>query len=182
MKALLNNPWVVGALCIAALITVYLRLFDTKSRTSVPPPVAQPVAAVGPVEPQPAVTPVTVQSVDSSGDAGPIVGKWIDKVTRDPFQRMQDDNRRFSAEITPGDSSEGASPPSLSPDQPLRLHAIFVNGSNRIAVINSTFLKVGDRVAGFRVSQIKSDGVWLQGATDKQWLEFGQAQKQEQVS
>jgi len=64
----------------------------------------------------------------------------------------------------------------------LRLHAIFVNGTNRIAVINSTILKVGDRVAGFRVSQIKSDGVWLKGATEKHWLEFGQVQKQAQVS
>ena len=34
MKELLNNPWVVGALCIGAVITVYFRLFDSKSSTS----------------------------------------------------------------------------------------------------------------------------------------------------
>ena len=187
MKDLLNNPWVVGALCIAAVITVYLRLFDTKSSPSVPAhPVEQPVAVAPPAPPPPVATVVTVPPGEQSLSQVPIVGKWIEKITRDPFQRIGEDGREISAGIRPGLSPgnlemEG-NQQLLRPDQPLRLQAIFVNGSKRIAVINSMFVKVGDEVGGFRVSQIKADGVWLQGGTEKHWVEFGQGRNREPVS
>lgn len=183
MKELLNNPWVVGALCIAAIMTVYLRLFDTKSSASVPSAIPEHIAAVLPVETQPVAAPVIVQPGESSGGTAPMVGKWMDKITRDPFGRLREGEGASSAEgRSPTGFVDDRERHSEHPRLSLRLHAIFVEGSNRIAVINNTFLKVGDKVEGFRVSQIKSDGVWLQGATDRQWLEFDQPSTQDQVS
>jgi len=187
MKNLLNNPWVVGALCIAAAITVYLRLFDSKSSSPAPPPpVAPPVVAAAPVEPPPVPPTAGVAPIDTAPTQLPIVGTWIDRIVRDPFRLHGEDERDSSTAPLQGipqpGFSEDANQPGVRTAQTLRLQAIYLNGSNRIAVINSTFVKVGDAIGEFRVSQIDSDGVWLQSPTDKHWVPFGQVATQEQVS
>lgn len=188
MKDLLNNPWVVGGLCVLAAITVYFRLFDSQSSSSTPPVEEAPVvvAAPAPVQPPPVPSPAPVPPVDSTTSQVPIVGTWIDTITRDPFRRQDNAQEGSSADPLPGlipeSLAEDGSHPLLASDQALRLQAIFVNGSNRIAVINSVFVKVGDQVGEFRVSHIKPDGVWLQGATEKHWVEFGPRQTREPVS
>ena len=180
MKQLLNNPWVVGGLCVAAIITVYLRLFDTKSRPVPSPPVEQAQVRDIPTSPPPETTVVQEPPPGGEPDEGhlPIMGEWIETVVRDPFQKS---GKSGLAGRNPLQGPSG-DPGALPPDRPFRLHAIFVDDTHRVAVINNTFVRVGDEVLGFRVSRIKQDRVLLQNANRQEWVEFDPAQERAPAS
>ena len=173
MKNLLNNPWVVGGLCILALITVYFRLFDSKKRPDPPPVVvAQAQAQATAVAPLP--IPVTQNPASASPPSSISLEdfdfSWPEKFRHDPFQP-----HRTGSTFSPGlpndfnDSVEGAPP---FAQVPLLLHAVFLEGPNRVAMINRDLVKEGEQIDGYVVDQIQRDRVRLKGEDETRWLDF----------
>lgn len=174
MKKFLNNPWVVGALCIVALITVYFRLFDKKSKPEPPITVAQ-VVPISPVvaESVPGVALSTEETAPPPAALGalPVDVGWPEKFGRDPFQPMRLVGLLKGQEFERDDreeNEEGRRPTQRS----LRLHAIFFEGSTRMAMINRELVKEGQPINEYVVDRIQQNGVWLTGGEEPRWLEF----------
>lgn len=174
MKNFLNNPWVVGALCIVALITVYFRLFDKTSQPEPPIPVAQ-VAPIAPVvaESVPVVALSTEETAPLPAAPGalPLDVGWPEKFWRDPFQPMRLVELLKGQELERDDHEENEV--ERRPTQRgLRLYAIFFEGSTRMAMINRELVKEGQPINEYVVDRIQQNGVWLTGGEEPRWLEF----------
>ena len=178
MKNLLNNPWVVGALCVIALITVYFRLFSSNSRPPLPEPekVADlPSSAVqSPAAPVPfSVGNANTPSPTETPAAQPITVGWAETLARDPFQAIRQLKSLGGQDVEEGknvpreEGKERQSPPSE-----IRLHAVFLDGPNRVAMINRELVKEGERINGYIVRRIQRDGVQLVGQEETRWLDF----------
>ena len=172
MKNLLNNPWVVGALCVVALVTVYFRLFDHQSSPEPPSTVAQ-VAPIAPVVAAPIASLPTEETAHSSATPGASlldVG-WPEKFGRDPFQPMRLVGLLKGQELERegSDENEAESP---TVQRTLRLHAIFFDGPTRMAMINRELVKEGQPINEYVVDRIQWNGVWLTGGEAPQWLGF----------
>jgi len=175
MKQLLNNPKFVGTLCVVALIMVYLRLFDSKPTYE--PPVTQVQA-----EATPTVPPVAVSSSSPDPNSSPpspegsttasIDVGWPEEFRRDPFQAVQRgaffENSQAARQRLEDLRTDGliTSPPLL------QLHAVFVDGTNRVAMINRAIVKEGEEIDGYVVQRIQREQVRLQGKDDDRVLRF----------
>lgn len=180
MKNLLNNPWVVGALCLVALITVYFRLFDKPSRPEPSATVAQtPSASNVTMESSPA-PPLqiaeTVPSSDPPQDSAIDVG-WPEKFIRDPFQAIRTTSLLSDRE----EDQENLQEPDQRREEMeniLRLQAVFLEGQTRVAMINRRLVKEGEQVNGYVVDRIDRESVRLTGKEDARVLEFVNSQKE----
>jgi hypothetical protein len=186
MKQLLNNPWVVGALCVVALITVYVRLFDSKPTPELPEPenVAQvsPTPSVPPASPTPiSVEPAMAVSSQDSPPTRSIAVGWPEEHRRDPFQPFrtlgllgnQDPEQDIGANTNIRNNEVARATPGV-----ISLHAVFVDGPNRVAMINRELVKEGEQIHGYVVDRIQRDGVRLVGKDKPRWLEFGVVPKE----
>lgn len=172
MKNLLNNPWVVGALCVVALITVYFRLFDTKSKPEPAIPVAQ-VAPISPAVAEPLASLSTEETTHSTMTPGTSlldVG-WPEQFGRDPFQPMRLVGL-LKDQVSERDNRNGDEREVQETPEGLRLHAIFFDGPTRMAMINRELVKEGESINAYVVDSIQHHGVWLTGGEEPRWLEF----------
>ncbi|MDT7042358.1 hypothetical protein [Candidatus Nitronereus thalassa] len=181
MRNLLNNPWVVGALCVLALITVYVRVFDSKSPSPLAVEVAQvpaPAPTPAPVPPTPvAASPVNqVASLDTV-PSQPITVGWPKEISGDPFQPAATDSLLQGEFFQEVGNQEGGTVRSVTPSA-INLHAVFVDGSTRLAMINRELVREGEQIHGYVVDRIQRDGVRLLGKNEPRWLEFGGVQKE----
>jgi len=181
MKKWLNNPWVVGTLCVLALITVYFRLFDSKTRVESPVNTvqAQATLTVPDVLPSPSslqtaeAAPLPDHSQDLFIDVG-----WPKELGRDPFQPIrtikllggQDSERDDEEETETGRQATG---------DVMRLHAVFLDGPTRIAMINRQLVKEGEYVGGYVVEHIQREHVRLTNEEDVRVLEFSVSAKEQ---
>ncbi len=163
---LLNNPWVVGSLCVIAVGVAGYQVLKSRSRASQSP---APTVAVPPtVAPRPST--LTPQlSTTSTPAAGPVTfidrvfvqshfAQWLQAPRRDPFLWA-----------TAGERGASAS----SPISQWKLNSIWNQTGCRLAVINNRVYAEGDMVEGYRLETIERDGVWLRGPTGREGLGFG---------
>lgn len=176
MKNLLNNPWVVGGLCVLAIITVYFRLFDSKTRPEPAIAVAQ-TPIVSNVAPEPSPVPSSqvniAKAVDSSDlSPAPIIDVgWPEKFVRDPFQSVSAIRFRRGQDREGDDQTEQEEELD-DPESDLRLHAVFLEGPTKLAMINRRLVKEGEQVHGYVVARIEREQVRLKGKEDLHVLEF----------
>lgn len=182
MRNLLNNPKVVGALCVLAIIMVYFRLFDSKPKYE--PPEAPIQAQTQPSEPEPSPSVPEVQTAEAAPipeqAAQPIAVGWPEKLARDPFLRHGQDSQTEPLdleddEIKVEDEDQDAT------HRALRLHAVFLDGPNKVAMINRQLVKEGEQIEGYVVQHIQQERVQLKNDEDTLVLEFG-ASTQDQPS
>jgi len=184
MKNILNNPWVVGGLCVAALVVIFVRVVfplwgssvQAKPASSQTAPNMEQVVAM--LE---AMT-ETKKGKGSAEQAGThliqeLVG-WADSFPRDPFRPLPakpTKKKILTAKPTKKKILTQVSRFKKLPEPAssrLQLQSVAMEGSQRIAMINREVVLEGDRVEEFFVLQIQADGVWVKGPGGKELLAF----------
>ena len=184
MKNLLNNPWVVGTLCVLALVTVYFRLFDSK--TKVESPVNTVQAQATPDVPAVLSSPSSLQTAEAAPlpdllqDSLIEVG-WPKVLGRDPFQPIRTIKLLEDQELERDEEEDNDTERRATKDV-MRLHAVFLDGPTRIAMINRQLVKEGEWVNGYFVDQIQQDSVRLKSEEDIRVLEFISSLKEQPSS
>ncbi len=173
MKNVLNNPWVVGVLCVVALITVYFRLFDKPSRPEPSVAVPQPLAVASVVPEAPPASLLQAPEADppsySPQDTTILDVGWPENLIRDPFQAIRTTRvwkNRDNDQEDQGDERRQVT------EGGLLLHAVFLEGPTRMAMINRQLVKEGEQVNGYVVNHIEREFVQLVGKEDTRVLEF----------
>ena len=156
---MLNNPWVMGFLCVMALLTLSVQWLGSTDHPESPvPPLAAQAVPVSPSESLPpavAFTP-TIQKQLEPFD-------WSSVPARDPFQPP----RAVSGVIQ--DRADGEEPGDRAD---FHLQAVLKQGSTRVAMIDRRLVKEGETIAGYLVASIQEEGVLLQGTHGRRWLRF----------
>lgn len=169
----LRNPWVSGALVVAALGFIAYQVIQprwqrlTAKDTANPgPAIAQPervaprVAApreISPSDPSNALP----QAVEQNRVEARL-HVWLESPARDPF---------FQASVKAPEAAHQY----LSPVRNWKLKAIWRQTGGRIAAINKSIYSEGDELEAYRVRRIEDDGVWLEGPLGLERLDFPKA-------
>ena len=165
----LRNPWVTGGLCLAALVVVYLQLFQDKS--SQPARGTQPSTAgsIAPISTQKAASasdqPVQPRNNEIAGTgidrryAQAHLSEWIDNPRRDPFL--------LETPMVDKDGNQTSSPIGR-----WKLKAIWRQTGGRVAAINDRVYEEGDEIQGYKIERIEGDQVWFEGPHGKERLTF----------
>ncbi len=181
MKNLLNNPWVVGTLCILALITVYFRLFDSKTKRE--PPVNTVQAQATPNVPAVPSSPSSLQTAEAAPlpdhSQTPLIEVgWPRELGRDPFQPIRTTKLLGDQELGRDDEEENETGRRATKGV-MRLHAVFLDGPTRIAMINRQLVKEGEQFEGYVVDKIQRARVRLKSEEDIRVLEFTSSLKEQ---
>ena len=158
MRQLLNNPWVVAGLCLAALVVVF-------SNVTLPPSggelgVDRGSGVQGVISDRRSLT---ADNQLPSYEAN-LLG-WKDSIPRDPF-RLADNSKTSEKGAATEDS-----PPMLA-TQILHLEAVIMEPGDPLAVINGIIVAEGESLEEYHVIKIQSDGVWLEGPEGRARIEF----------
>ena len=189
MRKALNNPIVVGILCVVALVCVYWQVSaPSEYLTEVD---AEEVVVADPIinaehasppqvsSPPPTPAPVLVGNGSSppSFSSKEIIAQWEAEFSRDPFKRVA------SAMVSPmktsptGETNRSAD--SLIPRKVFQLQAISIEGPRRFAVINHQVVAEGETLEGSRLVKIHADGVVFSDHRGEYQVEFGSQPKEE---
>ncbi len=160
--SLLRNPFVVGALTLAAVILVVLNATRFRPRPlqaartarhhSQPPPLSPGTNAVQDVTPEAnpvsekTLLPLELASIQTN------VSRWIQSPRRDPFRS------RFE--------------PQTQAARLLNLKAIWRQSGGNVAVVNDTLVSEGDKILEFSIEKIEPDRVWVLGPNGREELRF----------
>jgi hypothetical protein len=149
----LKNPAVIGVLVVAAVAVTILNLqtFGPRARSG---PRVQAT-----MQNQPALPPDLALLVQramtgstSAGDGGSVPGRELPRLPRDPFHA-----------VTPG-TEQAAPPPRVqtAPRQDLVCSAVMTGGKRPSALLNGKFYSPGDKVQGYTLAWIATNGVTLE--------------------
>jgi hypothetical protein len=159
MKKLLNNPWVVGALALAALALVGKSLLPKRAANEVQVLSIQENSG----------------SESNENDSEPGRGGTTDigvalkelpisSTARDPFS-----TRTKAAVLT----SLGDQNPVPDAVDTLRLSAIWIQGATTFVVINGSIRQAGDEFSRFKIESTTRDGVWVTHWKGRDFLALG---------
>lgn len=165
---LLQNPWVVGILAMAALFVVFRntitplwqRIGQVKDNvTALSAEVKAAAASEKKTAPAPPLKP---EIKPLAGMDLPAIqtnyAHWVDSPRRDPFIGQ-------FAPLT----RAGSYPPAM---QLLTLRGIWRQTGGKLAAINNQILSEGDDVLAFHIETIESDLVWVQGPNGREQVTF----------
>ena len=155
MRKLLNRPWFVALLALAALVFVGQAVFSGLKNSA-------PTNSA--VEPPPESTPADPEATAPLSVAEALKALAIPATVRDPF-------------ALPARSEEAV------PDLPattvlevvdrLRLSAIWVQGSTVFLLLNGQICQPGDTIARFAVETADVTGAWIRHASGRSFLAVG---------
>jgi hypothetical protein len=157
MKKLLNNPWFVGVLALAAVVFVARSLIPARAGVS-----ASVSADSGEVAPSEQVTPAV------SGSGG--IQEALKEVLLTPNARDPFSPRAKAAAIAQA-VVEKAPPPDIV--ETIRLTALWTQDGTTYALINDRIHCVGDRVGSLTVDTATQDGVWVTHWKGRDFLTLG---------
>lgn len=163
MRKLLNKPWFVALLAIAALAAVWTSLAPYFGS-----PPAAPVVAEEPTDssqnPAPAAT-----SEDNStpATASPIRQIAPAKVSRDPFAVA------VSAQPKPDNTATEAAPAEPDIVETVRLGALWTQNGQTLVYLNDHVYRAGDSIGRMRIDSATVQGIWLSHPQGKDFLEVG---------
>ncbi|WP_454064239.1 hypothetical protein [Candidatus Nitrospira salsa] len=167
MRQILNNPWVVIGLCGVAMLIVYLNTDAIGPATPVSAP--QGRAEKDPVNP----------TVDSSSMKTVAIDvaqlDWPESLSRDPFAPMtnQDGHIQSADNVTVQQGIDSGSLAERRVALPsLHLTAVTLKPEPKLAMINRKLVAEGECLEDLCVTQITSDGVWLNGPSGPHHLVF----------
>jgi len=192
MKQALNNPIVVGILCLVAVVIVYWRvsapspyLTEVEAEEVVvtdpiindvpapPPPVTSPPPTPAPLLVENASSPPTFSSKE-------IIAQWEAEFSRDPFKRVA--SAIVGPRETPPIGDINRSTDSLSSPKVFQIQAISIEGRRRFAVINHQVVAEGEILEGSRLVKIHADGMVFSDHQGKYQVEFGSQPKPKEES
>lgn len=173
MRGVLNNPWIVGALCVVALAMVLWRLTEKPAYEILPEDAPLPVQSLPPVVESPPTPEPVVASPTPPPSPTPLqlvtrlAGDWADAVSRDPFRPpgMVDDEENH-------DRGSAGATTHVNTDVPLHLQAVSLQGPQRLAVINHAVLSVGEHISGSQIVRIDAAGVLVKSNNGKYFIGF----------
>ena len=159
MKKLLNNPWVVGALALAALALVGMSLLPKRASNE-----AQVYSTEGSASAELADHGSELGEGGATDVSAALKELAIAGTPRDPFS-----SRTKAALIAPFDEQ---TPVPDSVDT-LRLSAIWVQGATTFVLINGSIRQVGDEFSRFKIESTSRDGVWVTHWKGRDFLSLG---------
>ncbi len=187
MRKALNNPIVVGILCVVALACVYWRMSAPPTYlTEVDAGVVEedPIINAEPDPPPhvssrpPPLSPAPVILANASNpsvlSSKAIIAQWKEVFSRDPFQFVAGAIPDRTDTDSPGES--GIPDTSLPSRKAIQLQAVSVEGSRRFAVINHQVVAEGEKFDGFKVVRIHANGVVFSDRLGKHQLGFSSDQ------
>lgn len=154
MKKLLNKPWFVGILALAACGFVIQALLP--ERRAATNPVVE--VAAGPEttsDPEQAPAPISIAAALHALAASP--------ATRDPFApRIKNRATKITADKPEPDSIEI-----------VRLSALWSQGGETLLLLNGRIVQVGDEIGRLKVESATQDGIWLTHWKGRDFLPLG---------
>lgn len=159
----LNNPLVIGVLCIMAGAVLYYNVMESTVDSTRPFPVA---STPSPAEPTQAILAPSLVVHDD------VATRWIENPKRDPF--APESVAKWSNSSSK-QSSTSASPthrPHAQSPNILTLKAVAIEAQHRSAVINRQVVYEGEMIEGYQVVSIELQGVWLRRYGMKHLLAF----------
>lgn len=153
MRKLLNKPWFVALLALAALVLIGRKYLAPATaapewRPEIEPPAKAVAAPVGTRPPEAAVLPPP-----------PRPGREL----RDPF-------------ALPTRASPPAPGPEAGPEPGERLHlsACWIQGDIALLVLNGRICQPGDRGRLYRIDSAALEGAWIEHAEGRSFLPVGE--------
>jgi hypothetical protein len=157
MKKILNNPWVVGVLALAAVAFVAHSLIPARSGAS--------VVAVEESE-QVSEEPLAAEAPGGGGDIRDALKELtVASNARDPF------SPRAKAAAVLLVAAEKVPLPDIV--ETIRLTALWTQNGATYALINERIQCVGDKVGGLTVETATQDGVWVTHWKGRDFLALG---------
>lgn len=171
MKKLLNKPWFVALLAIAAIGAVWHTLAPY---FSTPKPAAPIVADPAPSTGAPAGVEEPTASSVTDENGIPLIADLLKqvlptKVARDPF----------AISVTTPSSQiqqQGESAPA-EPDivETVRLNALWTQNGGTLAFVNNEVHRAGDVIGRLKIESMGPRGIWLSHAKGQVFLEVGKS-------
>ena len=190
MRKALNNPLVVGILCVVALACVYWRMSAPPTYlTEVDAGVVEedPIINAEPDPPPhvssrpPQLSPAPAIPANASNPSAlsskAILAQWKEVFSRDPFTFVAGAMGNGADTDGPGESRTPAT--SLPSRKAIQLQAVSVDGPRRFAVINHQVVAEGEKFDGFQVVRIHADGVVFTDQLGEHQVGFGNQPEEE---
>jgi hypothetical protein len=151
MRKLLNNPWFVGSLCLAAPLLAGRALL--RPAAGIDPARAVPAAGDEPVRITVGISPDEkgARAMDSAMQALPIPA-----VSRDPF-----------AARSPGQTQAG-------PSETVHLSAVWTENGATTVLLNDRMLQAGDKIGRWRIESATAEGVWITRGRGRHFVALGE--------
>lgn len=172
MRQHLNNPWVVLGLCVIAVLVMYLNGEDLTGSSVTRAPLTPKPLPVAPLTP---LAKATSEPLATASPSEELQMDWPNTVNRDPFAPVVSAKYVSDRRAIEGDESSGdfGLPDGVEVQPPVfELSAVSLDPKPNKAMVNRKIVEEGDRIEGFRVSRIESDGVWFKGPTGPYHLTF----------
>jgi hypothetical protein len=156
MRKLLNNPWVVATLALAAIAFVWFSLAPTTT--------VRRVATAVPAEPdaQTAIEPPVAESARPS-DQDALKHLSFSNAPRDPFATR--------AKTDPTQALQKKEEPDFV--DTAHLSALWTQNGATLVLINDRIHNVGDSFGRFKIESAGPDGVWLSHWRGRTFLALG---------
>ena len=171
MRNALNNPWAVAVLFVIAIGILYLNGLIPSFEESVEVPMVSS-------KPVPAMKTNSAEVPSSKIDYDRI--GWSQSIKRDPFSPV---SKPSAVRPTSVSQAQNHLPNASIAQLPvLHLDAVAVEPGQQMAMINKTIVTEGDRIEGYRVIHIQSNGVLLEGPRGRVHLKFEEAGGTREIS
>jgi len=161
MRKLLNKPWFVILLAVAAIAAMWSSLAPAKK----PARVASSAPIVADAQAQTSTEPIADEALPQ---AAIDLLKQLPhpKTSRDPFAITQVAQPTQDVETTP-----------TEPDSTDAVHlsALWTQNGATLALINNRICKVGDSIGRLTIESATAQGVWLTHAKGRAFLETGKS-------
>ena len=158
MRKLLNKPWFVALLAVAAVGFVAHSLMSQSGRDGAvaSPEVFEEVA--------PETDPLVSESSGQRAIPDALRELVLQAVSRDPFAP------RAKPEAAPQVSEKPAEPDSL---ETVKLSALWTQGGETYLLINDRIMTAGESIGRLTLDAVTADGVWLTHWKGRDFLSIG---------
>lgn len=154
MRRLLNKPWLVATLALAAVALIGVQSFSLAG--------ARPVAM-----PEDTAELETVMDADTQGRNAALFALFS---TYSPADHLRDP---FMVPVKPARDLVRAEAAPL-PMEAFRLSAVWVQGTSALAVLNNRICSPGETVGQLTLESVNATGAWVVHARGREFVHVGQ--------
>ncbi len=173
MKKLLDNPYIVGALVLLALLVAFRKPMNnwiqrSKSNPSVSTLITNTNESLGIVKNQSSQQAQSEILPEAKIEVKDI--QWILKPYRNPFKNpFKKDSKEADENVKVEENTIV-----IPTKQTFKLTAILIEQEKKVVMINGKILSEGETISGYKITSINRDYVLLEGYGEKRKLTFGE--------